>query len=57
MQAVEEGKLDEKRLENYKKLQTEIGYEGLNFREVEKQKIDRMFGGKGERKSHAGSQA
>ena len=50
LQAVERGELDEKRLENYKKLQTEIGYEGLNFREVEKQKIDRMFGGKGEMK-------
>ena len=50
LQAVERGELDEKRLENYKKLQTEIGYEGLNSREVEKQKIDRMFGGKGEMK-------
>ncbi len=48
--AVARGTLDEKRLENYKKLQTEIGYAGLNSREVEKQKINRMFGGKGEMK-------
>jgi ribosome biogenesis GTPase len=43
---VESGNLSEKRLENYKKLRTEVSYEGLNSRQVEQAKIKRMFGGK-----------
>lgn len=48
--AIESGELTEGRLHNYKKLQKEIGYEGLNSRQVEEAKIKSMFGGKGEMK-------
>lgn len=48
--AIETGDLSEKRLANYLKLQKEIGYEGLNFRQLELEKINRMFGSKGEMK-------
>lgn len=43
---VECGNLSGKRLESYKKLLMEVSYEGLNFRQVEKAKIKKMFGGK-----------
>ncbi|MFO8191815.1 MAG: ribosome small subunit-dependent GTPase, partial [Bacillota bacterium] len=45
--AIEEGLLDEKRLENYHKLKKEARYEGLNSREIEKEKITEMFSGFG----------
>lgn len=48
--AIEAGEIAEERLENYKKLQVEIGYEGLNSRQLEQEKIKRMFGGMGEMK-------
>lgn len=44
--AVENGTLSEKRLESYRKLQREMSYEGLSFRELENEKINRMVGGK-----------
>jgi len=48
--AIEEGELPEERLESYKKLQKEMGYEGLNSRQLEQKKIESMFGGLGEMK-------
>lgn len=48
--AIEDGALPEERLESYQKLQKEIGYEGLNFRQLEQKKIESMFGSKGEMK-------
>ncbi len=42
-QAIEEGLIDEARLQNYKKLQKEARYESLNSRQIEKEKIDEMF--------------
>ncbi len=44
--AIKAGELSEKRLENYLKLQREIVYEGLNSRQLEQEKINRMFGSK-----------
>ena len=48
--AIEAGELSKERFENYKKLEKEIGYEGLNSRQLEQEKIKRMFGGMGEMK-------
>ena len=48
--AIEDGDLPEDRLESYKKLQKEVGYEGLNSRQLEQKKIESMFGSKGEMK-------
>jgi ribosome biogenesis GTPase len=48
--AVEDGTLPEDRLESYRKLRKEAGYEGLNSRQVEQKKIESMFGSKGEMK-------
>lgn len=48
--AIEAGDLSEKRFENYVKLQRETGYEGLSSRQLEQEKIKRMFGSKGEMK-------
>ncbi|MEG6566342.1 ribosome small subunit-dependent GTPase A [Thermoanaerobacterium saccharolyticum] len=48
--AIEAGELSEKRFENYMKLQKEIAYEGLSSRQLEQEKIRRMFGSKGEMK-------
>lgn len=48
--AIERGELSQKRFESYKKLQAELGYEGLNARQLEEEKIKRMFGSKGEMK-------
>ncbi len=50
LQAIADGDLSEARFENYKKLQKELEYEGLNARQVENQKISNMFGSKGEMK-------
>ncbi|MDR1961872.1 MAG: ribosome small subunit-dependent GTPase A [Gracilibacteraceae bacterium] len=44
--AIADGSLAEKRFGNYQKLGREINYEGLNSREREQEKINRMFGGK-----------
>jgi len=46
-EAIESGLLDVERLENYKKLQRELKYSGLNSKEVEKEKINEMFGSMG----------
>lgn len=43
-QAIEDEKLPEKRFESYQKLQREMSYEGLNARQRESEKINRMFG-------------
>jgi ribosome biogenesis GTPase len=45
-QAIVKGTLSEKRFENYQKLQREISYDGLNSRQLENEKINRMFGSK-----------
>ena len=49
-EAIENGILSEKRFENYVKLQREVEYEGLNSRQLENAKINRMFGSKKEMK-------
>ena len=48
--ALDNGNLDAARLENYNKIQMESGYSGLSSRQIEEEKIKRMFGGKGEMK-------
>lgn len=48
--AIGNGILSERRFESYQKLQREISYAGLNARQLENEKINRMFGGKGEMK-------
>lgn len=48
--AIENGMLSEKRFESYQKLQREMLYDGLNSRQLENEKINRMFGSKGEMK-------
>ena len=49
-EAIQSGTLSEKRFENYLKLQREIAYDGLNSRQLENEKINRMFGSKAEMK-------
>ncbi len=49
-QAVADGTLPEERLAGFAKLQKELGYEGLNSRQLEQEKIKRMFGSRGEMK-------
>jgi len=49
--AIETGDLSEKRLENYLKLKKEARYEGLNAKQIEKEKINVMFSGFGGRKN------
>lgn len=46
-EAIEEGLLDIKRFENYKKLQRELKYSELNSRQLEREKINGMFGSMG----------
>lgn len=41
--AIERGEIDERRLESYRKLEIESGYEGLSSRELEARKLERMF--------------
>ncbi len=48
--AIEEGRLPAARLASYNKLQAELGYEGLDSRQLEQEKIKRMFGGLSEMK-------
>lgn len=50
LQSVKEGKLEQKRLDNFIKLNTETQYTGLTSREIENEKINRMFGSKNEYK-------
>ncbi|MHC1685502.1 MAG: ribosome small subunit-dependent GTPase A [Clostridiaceae bacterium] len=45
--AIEEGKLAAERLENYRKLQRELKYGELNSKQLEKEKINKMFGSMG----------
>ncbi len=48
--ALEAGTLDERRLENYRKLGREAKYEGLSSREIENEKFTHMVGGKAQMK-------
>ncbi len=48
--AIEAGALSEKRLESYQKLQREASYASLSSRQLENEKLNRMFGGKNEMK-------
>ena len=48
--AIKDGIIDASRLANYNKIQMEAGYSGLSSRQIEEEKIKRMFGGKGEMK-------
>lgn len=48
--AIETGALAQDRLESYRKLQREVSYAGLNARQLETEKLNRMFGGKNEMK-------
>lgn len=41
--AIESGKLDEKRFENYEKLKKEASYEGLTSKQIETKKFNDMF--------------
>ncbi len=41
--AIAEELIDQRRLESYIKLKNEASYEGLNSKEIEKQKLERMF--------------
>ncbi len=43
LKAIQEGILDDRRLINYKKLLHESSYDGLNSKELEKKKLERMF--------------
>ena len=45
--AVGAGEISEKRLENYRKLKKEVRYEGLNAKQIEKEKVNAMFSGFG----------
>jgi ribosome biogenesis GTPase len=44
--AIDDGVLSEGRFENYQKLGREVGYDGMNSRQREQEKLNRMFGGK-----------
>ena len=48
--AIENGSLLQERFESYLKLQREASYNGLNSRQLENEKINKMFGSKGEMK-------
>lgn len=48
--AIENGELDERRLQNYIKLKKEAKYDGLNAKQIEVEKLNAMFGSKGEMK-------
>lgn len=53
-EAVERGDISPQRFSSYQKLQAELDYTGLNSRQIEQEKITRMFGGKGELKQARG---
>lgn len=42
-EALENGLLDQRRLNNYFKLKNEAGYDGLSSKEIENKKLERMF--------------
>lgn len=42
-EAIDKGLLSAARLASWRKLQTELGYQGLNSRQIEQEKINRMF--------------
>ncbi len=50
LQAIEEGRLEKRRYENYLKLKKEVGYEGLSSREIEEKKFVKFGGVKKMRK-------
>ncbi len=43
LEALEDGSLEQRRFDNYVKLKNEAGYEGLNAKEIEVKKLERMF--------------
>lgn len=43
LEALSNGALDSRRFENYRKLKIEAGYDGLNAKEIEVKKLERMF--------------
>ena len=43
LQALADGAIDQRRLASYFKLKTEAGYDGLNSKEIENKKLERMF--------------
>ncbi|MGL4791584.1 MAG: ribosome small subunit-dependent GTPase A [Anaerotignaceae bacterium] len=43
LEAIEKGELDQRRLENYFKIQKEVKYQDLNSREIENVKLNEMF--------------
>lgn len=43
LKALAEGTIDQRRLNSYLKLKIEVGYDGLNFKEIEVKKLERMF--------------
>ncbi len=45
--AIQSGALTSERLASYRKIKIEAGYEGLNSRQIETEKINRMFSGLG----------
>lgn len=48
--SIKKGELSVKRYENYLKLKQEAMYSSLNSRQIENEKINRMFGSKNEMK-------
>lgn len=46
-EAITKGLLSAARLESFKKLQIEMNYQGLNSRQIEQEKLNRMFSGLG----------
>ncbi len=50
-QAIEDGNLDDRRFRNYLKIKDENSYEGLSAKEIETQKLNRMFAQVGGMKS------
>ncbi|WP_251859647.1 ribosome small subunit-dependent GTPase A [Clostridium sp. Marseille-Q2269] len=51
IEAIEKGLLSKERLDNYNKLKKEAKYECLNSKQIEKEKINSMFGNLGEMKN------
>ncbi len=47
LKAIDAGELDPGRLESYRKLEKEARYDGLNAKQIEKEKINEMFSGFG----------
>lgn len=48
--AIDSGELSEQRLNSFQKLQSEMDYNQMNFKQIEEQKINKMFGSKNEMK-------